>query len=360
MLRNLHIKSLAAVLMALLAVGCLPAVHFKRQTLIPPRRPLPVAMQTIHILPFAVKGPEYYTEQVPSSPFEDKIEEHLNACGYQVENLRHLQDMRNYEDILKAFVDHGEIGDELKETIRRRGEVPDALLSGKLTVKSGSAPWYTFFPKLFGWRDSSDRIEIWGNFRLAAFRGKESIKFNPEPETQPVGRIHDVVERFAREVSEELLPRWEEDKWSAFYNDPVTEGAARRLASYGAPETPGRDNLLRVEQDLETHLEAHPQDDSALFLRGLVHELVAQPLSVESERADLCLEEIEKAKKYYDAAIALRPDFKGYSEALRRVAGLEAWVRDRAEGVTEQERPREQLPKEEEQGKDYEDLLKKD
>jgi len=360
MLRNLHIKSLAAVLMALLAVGCLPAVHFKRQTLIPPRRPLPVAMQTIHILPFAVKGPEYYAKQVPTSSFEDKIEEQLNACGYEVENLRYLQDLRNYADILTAFVDHGEVREELEEAIRQRGEVPDVLLSGKLTVKQGSPPWYMFFAQLFGWRDSSDRIEILFTCRLAAFGRKESVVVVPKGETQPVGRLHDVVDRFAREVKEELIPRWEEDKWSAFYNDPVTEGAARRLASYGAPETPGRDNLLRVEQDLKTHLETHPQDDSALFLRGLVHELVAQPLSVESERADLCLEEIEKAKKYYEAAIALRPDFKGYSEALRRVAELESWVRDRAEGVTEQERPREHLPKEEEQGKDYEDLLKKD
>lgn len=353
-----------AVCLAALALAGCGRETFKRQTLVEPAQEIPASVRRLDVLPIVVEciEPEFQNA-VPTGATEDKITEHLLKTGlYDVSILRYLAtDLPNYRDVMKTLVERGEVAPELGQALRQRGSPPDALLAGSIWVARGAPPVIDSIVKGLAGREAagpSTRVAVSSRFRLIGLDGK-ILAMVERNETQPLGRLHSLIDRFAEAVVKGIVPHWEEQKWELFCDSDATEAAALRLKAYGVRDEPRREDLVRVKDDLERHLSGRPDDDCALFLLGMVHELAAQGPAADSApgSAEACLRDLGAAKQYYEQAIGLRQE-KGYSRALARAAALEGWVRKRAGQRQTHQADREAAEEAGSEGKDYRDLKK--
>ena len=138
-----------------------------------------------------------------------------------------------------------------------------------------------------------------------------------------------------------------EQKYSLFYDSPQTESAARMLAGVGRAAFIMPEDVRSARELLRVRLDQQPDDHCAMYLMGVLHELLGDK---------------SKARDYYNKAITLCP-LKGYSEGLARIAALEQQVRmGKAERLRVQKQLNRARAREIEQrqaeGKDYKDLIK--
>ncbi len=351
---------------ALGACGCAPRmVTFSRNRMIPPDFFLP---KRLDVLAVAV-APRPLSDGLPGETIENKLAERLvDTRYYQTSVLRDLATtVPNYAETTAALIETGRVAPELRDALKQRGDPPGAIVTGKVWVReAGAAPTPDLIAALTEIlkQRSHDRrgspspvapasapkapsgptqAVVSGTLRAISLDGRILCAANAAQTVRT-----DALPSFGDALSDAFLkkisPTWEQTTYSLCYDCQECKAACYILKAIGPVDPAPPDDLKPVQELLASRLTRRPNDDCALFLTGIVHELLL---------------DWEKAKDYYNRAIIRRP-CKEYSDARERVSWIVAKLKHGEQEMKQLQKEQEERLKKEAEAefKDYDSRKK--